>query len=61
MLHNNSKALSPPEAFIELGKMIAYNNINFPAVYHNPKKARRRWRMIVGVMEKTGAIVRTVG
>ena len=40
-----------------LGRTITYNNINWSALYHNLEKARRRWGMVLRVLEKTGEAV----
>ena len=54
----NAYTLPPSEAFPYLGRTIAYNNINWSAVYLNLRKSKRRWVMIVRVLERTGATVR---
>ena len=40
-----------------LGRTITYKNINWSALYHNLEKARRRWGMVLRVLEKTGEAV----
>ena len=57
----NAETLPPSEAFPYLRRKIAYNNSNWEAVYLNMRKAWRRWGMVVRVLEKTGATVRTRG
>ena len=49
------------EAFPYPEWTIAYNNIDWPAVYQNLKKEQRWWGMIVRVLEKPGATVRARG
>ena len=61
MLQINEEALLPSEAFPYLGRMIAYNNIDWMAVYQNLREARRWWGMIVRVLTKTGAMVQDRG
>ena len=39
----NVEALTPSYAFPYLRRTIAFNNSNFPEVYHNLNKAQRRW------------------
>ena len=41
-----------------MGRKIAYNNSDWAAVYLNLRKYRRRWGMIVRVIERTGSMVR---
>ena len=41
--------------------MIAYNNIDWVAVYQNLQKSWKRWGMVVRFMERTGETVRTWG
>ena len=40
-----------------MGRTIAYSNSNLVDLYHNLWKARRRWGMVLKVLEKTGATV----
>ena len=61
LFHINSKALPSLEAFPYLGRMITYNNRDWPTVYQNLKKAQRRWGMIARVLAKTGATVQARG
>ena len=57
----NADTLPPSEAFPYLGRKIAYNKIDWAAVYLNLRKARRRWGMLLRVLERTGATVREQG
>ena len=61
MFQINAETLPPPEASPYLGRTIAYNNNYWLAVYLNLRKERRRWGMIVRVLERTGAMVRARG
>ena len=53
----NAEPLEPVLSFMYLDCTIAYNNINWVAVYHNLLKARQWWGMIFKVLKKTGATV----
>ena len=57
----NDEPLPLSEAFPYLGRMIAYNNSGWPAVFHNLKKAWIRQRAILRVLKKTGSMVRVRG
>ena len=59
LLHINKETLPPSEAFPYLGWKIAYNNSDWVAVYLNLRTSWRRWGMIVRVLERTGATVRS--
>ena len=48
-------------SFVCLGRVIAYNNSDWPALYRNLKRAQTQWGMIVWVLEKDGASVRARG
>ena len=61
MFKINVEALPLSEALPYLVRMITYNNRNWAAVYHNLQKYRRRWGMVEGVLERTGATVRSRG
>ena len=61
MLNINAEALPPSEELLYLRRKIAYNNINWAAVYQNPRNVRRWWGMITRVMAKTGATVQARG
>ena len=51
-LSYNAFALPPSEAFPYLGQIFSYNSSDWPVVYHNMKKARKRSGMIARVLEK---------
>ena len=57
----NSELLEPVAEFTYLGRMVAYNNSDWEDLYHNLRKAWRRWEMARKVMLKTGATVRARG
>ena len=57
-LHINTEALKPSEAFHYLGRTIDDNNRYWLEVYHNPKKARRRWGVIARVLANMGEKLR---
>ena len=57
MFQINTESLPPSEAFPYLEHMIAYNNIDWVAVYLNLRKSWRRWVIIARVLERTGAMV----
>ena len=59
MFNINVDTLPPLEVFPYLGRKIAYNNSNWAAVYLNLCKARRRWGIVVSVIERTVEIVRS--
>ena len=61
LFYINTETLSLLEEFPYLGHTIAYNTSNWAELYLNLCKARRRWGMIVRVIERTGAIVRDQG
>ena len=61
MFHINAEALPLLEAFSYLGSKIVYNNSNWAAVYQNVRKSRRRWGMIVRVLENMGETVWSQG
>ena len=43
-----------------MGYNIAYNNSNWEALYKNLSKAQRRWRIVLGVLVKSGATIRAM-
>ena len=45
------------EAFLYIGRTIAYNNNDWAAVYQNLQKSRRQWGMVASLMERTGETV----
>ncbi len=47
--------------FKYLGRVIAMNNSDWPALFHNLKKARQRWAMVSKVLDKQGASMRCRG
>ena len=49
-LYINEETLPPLEAFPYLGRIIAYNNSDWAAVYLNLRKSQRRWGMIERVL-----------
>ena len=49
------------EAFPYLGRTIVYNHSDWPAVFHNSSKARRRWGVILKVLTNTGEMVQDRG
>ena len=49
------------EAFLYLGRTIAYNNSDWTAVYQNLRKAWRWWGTVARVLEITVATVRAQG
>ena len=61
MFQINTETLPPSEAFPYLGQTIAYNSRDWAAVYLNLRKYWRWWAMIVRVIERTGATVRSRG
>ena len=46
------------EAFLYLGQMIAYNNIDWAEVYQNLWKDQRPWGMVAQVLENKRETVR---
>ena len=50
--------LDPAEELPYLNRTIAYNNDDWEALYQNLGKARRRWGMVLRVLDKTGTSVR---
>ena len=61
MFHINAETLLPLEDLPYLGRMITYNNREWPAVFQNLKKVRRRWGMILRVLTKTVETVQVHG
>ena len=57
----NAEAMPPLEDLPYLGRPIAYNNSNWPAIYQNLMKARSWWRMIARVLVKMRAMVQARG
>ena len=58
LFHINAYPLQPLKAFPYLGRTITYNNIYWPAVFQNLKKAQRQWGGgggVFGVLANTGA------
>ena len=53
--------LTLSEPFPYLGRMIAYNNSNWVAVYLNLQKYQKRWTMLARVIERPVAAVRDWG
>ena len=47
--------------FPHMGRIVAYNNINWAALYQNIRKAWQRWGMVAKVVTKTGLPVRVKG
>ena len=60
-LQINAENLPPSEAFIYLGRTVAYNNRNWAAVYLNLRKAWKWWGMVERVLERTGETERSQG
>ena len=50
--------LDSATTFPYLGHTIAYNNINWEALYKTLRKAQRCWDMVLGVLVKAGVTVR---
>ena len=42
-----------------LGQIFTYNNSDWAALYRNPRKAQRRWRMVSKVLGKTGEPIKS--
>ena len=61
LFHINYNPLPPSEALPYLGSKLAYNNINWPVVFQNHKKAQRLWGVILRVFTKIGATVQSHG
>ena len=69
MLHATSDAvimangipLERVDMFRYLGRLLAGNNNDWPAVFHNLVKARRQWGMLSRVLIKTGVAPHIVG
>ena len=69
MLHATSDAvitangipLERVDMFRYLGRLLAGNNNDWPAVHHNLVKARRRWGMLSRVLINTGVAPKVVG
>ena len=57
MFQINVETLPLSDTLPYLGRIIAYNNINWSTVYKN----LRRWGMLARVLENTGAIVQARG
>ena len=55
----NLNPLESAAAFTYLGRTIAYNNSKWASLYHNMGKARRRWGMVLKLLQKTGATLRS--
>ena len=51
----NLDPLDSVAAFFYLGRTVVYNKIYWVDLYHNLGKARRRWGVVLGVLEKTRA------
>ena len=57
----NGTPLEQVDAFRYLGRLLAGNNNDWLAVFHNLVKARRQWRMLARVLIKTGVSPHIVG
>jgi hypothetical protein len=57
----NNTTLDKVRTYLYLGRILAYNNSDWPTVYRNLKKAHARWAQIVRVLDKEGASPRAKG
>ena len=46
--------LEPVLAFSYLGRTVAFNNSKWAALYHNLRKARHWWEMMLKMLTRTG-------
>ena len=60
-LRINQEPLDSVSTFVYLGRTIAFNNSDWPALCRNLKRAQQRWGMVARVLEKTGASKKTRG
>ena len=57
----NGQQLDRVGEFNYLGRLMLWNNSDWPAMYRNIKKARQQWGKIVRVLKQEGATVRAFG
>ena len=57
----NVEPLDPDVEFPYLGRTVAYNNSDWAGLYHNLRKAQRRWGIVGKVVTKTGTTVQSQG
>ena len=57
----NGETLVQVPSFCYLGRIIHEDNSDWPALYHNIKKAQKRWGMVVRILEKDGATLHAKG
>jgi hypothetical protein len=53
--HLNAAPLEKVTTYLYLGRILTYNNSDWPTLYRNLRKAQSRWAMIVRVLDKEGA------
>ena len=53
----SGRCLDPDVEFPYLGRTVAYNNSDWAGLYHNLRKAQRRWGIVRKVVTKTGTTV----
>ena len=61
VINVNGTPLEKVGTFVYLGRPIAYNNSDWPAIHRNLKRAQQRWGMVSRVLERTGASPRVRG
>ena len=57
----NGIPLERVRSFKYLGRILTDTNSDWPSLYHNLLKARRRWALVSRILEKEGASVRARG
>ena len=61
LISTNAESLEPAATYPYLGRIVDYTNSNWEDLYHNLRKAQRRWGMAAKMATKTGATVQARG
>jgi hypothetical protein len=56
-----NETLAKVSYFRYLGRILSFNNSDWPALYHNLKKAQQRWGMVTRLLARDGASARARG
>ena len=57
----NNELLEKVDVFRYLGRLLSYNNSDWPTLYYNLKKAQQRWAMVARILVRDGASRRAMG
>jgi hypothetical protein len=61
VFHLNNVQLEKVDTFRYLGRLLSYNNSDWPTLFYNLKKAQQRWGMVSRVLVRDGASTHAMG